>query len=62
MCVHVCEICCYLRAQQLLNKTVSETPSYADRRERDACVLAMTTVFFKLCVHDMAEIWQPFPL
>lgn len=53
---------CYLRAQQLLNNTVSETPSYVDRTERDACVLARKTVVFKLCMHDKAEIWQPFPL
>lgn len=58
----LCEICCYLRAQQLLNKTLSGTPSYADRRERDACVLVRKAVFFLLCMQDKAETWQPFPL
>lgn len=53
---------CYVWAQRLLNNTVSETPSYVDRTERDACVLARKTVFFKFCMHDKAEIRQPFPL
>lgn len=63
MCVSVC-----IRDRDLLlskgkiahEYTVSENPSYPDRRERDACVLARKTVFFKLFRHDKAEIWQHF--
>lgn len=41
--------CCYLRAQQLLNNTVSGTP-YADR-DGDACVLARKAeILYSVCM------------